>query len=238
VTVSNEVFAGRPNQHLVNARGWQVLRTADVDDTRETRARLLEWIEGFGAATQTVRGVYVWPVSARRVGRGATFSETDERAPMHTDSQFRDEPEDAFALLCLQQASEGGASVLQRADAILDYMRRHHPRELELLRSHSVPFMAPDAFETDGVSWHPVVGPRGLVWRWDTLRRGLRHAAPLSPSLRHALVVFRDLVESLPPTEVALARNEVLVVDNRRCLHGRTAFQGHRLLYRVRFNWK
>jgi alpha-ketoglutarate-dependent taurine dioxygenase len=231
------LFAALPDRELIAEQGWQVIRAAPTGDSPEAQRRLLEWIRLFAVPTETTDGVFVWPVCPRPPREDATFSETRDTAALHTDSQFRDAPEEAFALLCVRPADEGGASLVQPVLPLVEHVQASDPDAFELLCRSPVPFLAPAAFADDGLSWHRVIDSGNVTWRWDTLEAGLRRAGQVAPEVRAALCVFRDAVESSRPAELMLEEGDLLLVDNKHCLHGRTAFRGDRLLYRVRFNW-
>lgn len=150
--------------------------------------------------------------------------------PLHTDLPHYEMPPGLQILHCLQNEAEGGESLLADGLAVADLLAREEPGTFELLSSNSVPFRFQDE-TSDFITRHPIIEcdasgrPIYINWSNSTM-------APLDvpfetmPAMRAAIRRFVSLIES--PRfliERKLDAGEALVFDNRRMLHGRTAFK-------------
>ena len=63
----------------------------------------------------------IWDVTPRShtEGREPTFSELNDKAPLHTDSAFRILPEKYFALWTIKAARQGGYSTAIKAERLI-----------------------------------------------------------------------------------------------------------------------
>lgn len=123
---------------------------------------------------------------------------------------------------CVEQAFEGGVSLLADARLAYEALSPEHQAALE-----DVPLTEHRMFEGDP-SARPLVtqgpdGPRFYYSLW-----------LLNPHHRDhpAIVAFREALRQVPTHRIRLQPGELLIVDNRRVLHGRAAFQGNRHIRR------
>jgi len=214
-------------QAELRSRGWSIITDAgfsrggavDVDAVR----RLAEY---FGRPSDRDGGQDVWPVRPRTTDPAATFSQRAGAALLHTDAAYRADPEPLFALFCAQPAADGGLSrLLAAADAVRDL----DPAVAEQLRRPVWRWAPPSVFGGSPDTARPVLGPDGgLRWRPDNLT--------VAADLAQTAAAFTAHVESHPClVQLPLPADTVLVCDNSRVLHGRTAFADQRrLLLRVR----
>jgi len=179
-------------------------------------------------------GGSVWPIAAR--ASSGTFSMTAAAAPLHTDAQYRDHPEDAFILACVRPATVDGDTVLLTVAELVDTLAsRHDWPELEAaLTAPLWQWRTPAVFDgpetnspTAVLSWRPDSSPL-MRWRYDNLVQNEEHAC--------AAKIVADVASTHPATRIIrLEAGQVLVCDNAAVLHGRTAFTDHnRMLWRVR----
>jgi alpha-ketoglutarate-dependent taurine dioxygenase len=138
---------------------------------------------------------------------------SDRELDFHTDHHRVD----LIAWLCLQQTSEGGESLLADGLAAFRSLSPAHQQQLRqtMLFEHPI-------FEGDR-STHPVVedgpsGPRLYCSFW--------FEAPPDAETAEALRAFKRAVHAHEVARFRLAPEDVLVIDNRRILHGRTAITG------------
>jgi hypothetical protein len=147
-------------------------------------------------------------------------------AELHTDAAYRADPEALVALFCVRPARDGGLSILLTVDDLMFGL----PDDLESeLRRPTWRWRPPEVFGGDVTPPHPVLSSGGTVrWRYDTLVPTAQQSASAQ--------AFRDHLAGHPGIQrMALPTDSVLFVDNRRVLHGRTAFSDpDRLLLRVR----
>jgi gamma-butyrobetaine dioxygenase len=148
----------------------------------------------------------------RAVEGGRSFASSDGPAPLHSDSQlFHGRPAHLQVLFCVRAADRGGATLLADTRALERAVAARDPALLDALyrTPRSFPFVFGDfvastvsSVEEDTFFTH---SPRANDPVGEALLRHLR---------------------SLRTTELTLRAGEVLVVDNHRMLHGRTAFEG------------
>jgi alpha-ketoglutarate-dependent taurine dioxygenase len=177
----------------------------------------------------------------------ATYSEHDREAPLHTDSHYRDTPEQFVAFLMEQQAPLGGRNILLKSSCVFAEMRdtEEGRRWLKYLKTKKIPSAVPSRY-----SGTPGDEPRFVEatiindaetmirFREDTIREGIRLCGNKDSEQEQALDFLRKLIYRSPERRgVTLANGEILFVNNYSVLHARTGFEGlSRVLLRVRFN--
>jgi hypothetical protein len=159
------------------------------------------------------------PLTERR-----DISTTRAEFPLHTDSTALVRPHEAICLACLRApAGAGGQSLVATADSV----RAALPDSAVAALAEPVfPFLLKDPVHGRGVRPGPVLEGSGAVrYRRDALELGERLSRePMPPRSRAALELLDEALDdrSLVLTR-ALRPGDVLLVDNRRALHGRTA---------------
>jgi hypothetical protein len=194
------------------ARGYTVCRfdvRAAAEDPWRLAARLL------AARPQMVERQPIHPVPG-----GRSFASTAGDTPLHSDSQrFAGRPPHVQAMLCTRAARRGGATTLLDTRALLEEISIDDPALHADLhrRERTIPFVSgpligPTVVRDHDHTWftHSPSPPRDEIG--ERLAPWLRRAAPIS---------------------VTLAPGELLIVDNHRMLHGRTAFTGPRAFVRL-----
>lgn len=185
---------------IVADRGWALLPGRGPDAFARVPAAL-------GAS------VLLGTEVAVREGRALVTS--DRALELHTDHHRAR----WIAWLCVAQTSEGGATRLADGRAALAQLsddQRTHLAEIRLFE-HGV-------FAADTGS-HPLIedgdgAPLLYASFWfDTV---------LDPGQRSALESFQRALHRVEMANFRLAPGDVLVIDNRRMLHGRTAITGSR----------
>lgn len=180
-------------------------------------------------AGQTVREVKYRGV---KLGEGATgrYSDSRDGGQFHTDGPHRpDTSPDWFALLCIRQAESGGGLILVPTEQIIQGLKA---TSFQVLQK---PFLFDQREDGARPVPRPVLeqGANG-AWYVNYLREyielGHKHplGRPLSPQQTEALDDFDEQVAAAVAAadriEVKLAPGQFALIDNRRLLHGRTAF--------------
>ena len=159
------------------------------------------------------------------MGTGGTLSSVDP----HTDNPYRDPVPGIQLLHCLVNETTGGLSTLVDGHAVVEHLREVDPEALQLLTTTHVRFLYRDAgtelvhraplIELDGqgelvtirfsprLDFVPLLPPQTLA-AFYAARRKLDHL------LRSAHFEIRFLLQD----------GDLVMFDNRRLLHGRTAF--------------
>ena len=204
---------------------------------------------GFPTPSSQHQAALLWDVKSRPVlqGREATYSEHNDEADLHTDSQSYPTPEEYFALYVHHAARcGGGQSLFLGVDALRESLQAS-PRgreALEVLSTHTFPFFI-SAGEGGGpnagaVTAAPILGRQPAIrFRKDVLEKGLKARPDLDTSAaRQAIATLLETMNRHPAlvTE-ALPDGSIALCSNHRMLHGRTSFQDQqRHLVRVRMS--
>jgi alpha-ketoglutarate-dependent taurine dioxygenase len=210
---------------LLEQDGAVVVRGVDVRDD----AALLA-VAGLAGEPSSVgnAGHLIFDVTPRP--DGTDLSSTGARFPLHTDSTFLPEPHAAVALGCARAASSGGASFVVRARDVCD---RLDDAALAALAETAYPFIMRDGEQPARVELQPVLtagagGGPAVRYRGDVVEMAARASGvELEERHRAALDAMAAVLEdeALRAT-FALGTGDVLLLDNRHALHGRSAIDG------------
>jgi alpha-ketoglutarate-dependent taurine dioxygenase len=219
---------------LDRGRGFVVIEAPgrDLDDRQRT---LLYWLVGQALGmpvVQNVQGTLLYDVrdSGQDVRYGARFSVTSAESSFHTDASFFDDVVDYVGLLCLRPARSGGLSQLVDGLAAYEELSARHPEAVAVLsqpfhvdrRGGARPGEAPTArfpvLSRDG----------GLTYRYLRywIEAGHEKAGVALTAAQTAALDALDEVlnDDRLRVEFFLRQGEVFLVNNRRLLHNRTAF--------------
>lgn len=175
-----------------------------------------------------------------------TITEHCAGAALHTDSAFKHSPEAYVMLFAYKPASDGGGlSQVLSAQRLLENLSQNPDgRECaRLLRETHFPFQVPTAFRKNRldsvVEWisAPVLSGHGQIrYRHDLITSALDHSiTSLSTEAQWAIAHLARQIHELTPRFLPLRSGDLLVLNNQRVLHGRTAFEDRdRMLLRVR----
>lgn len=219
-------------QKLIHGYGVEVLRGLDV--TNMPRAKAAAIFCGIGAhlgaaRSQNAEGHILGHV--RDTGADASDTktriyQTSQRQTFHTDSA------DVVGLLCLQDAQEGGLSLLVSATSIYNRMRAERPDLLEPLfdpiatdRRGEIPVGAKPYMEIPPFSWHD--GKLTVFYQRQYIDSAQRFAGVLKLTPDHvaALDMF-DALANDPALHfgMRLLPGDMQFVYNHSQLHDRTGF--------------
>lgn len=179
-----------------------------------------------------------------------TFSEHNQDAPLHTDSQYRNHPERFMALMTLNQARCGGGYT-----ELVDFKKILQDLEstvigkkiIDFFRNESFPIAIPTVFQEMGKPEYimsKLISNNPLIrYRYDTLKAGLLLSIDKENKLIYCdridkLDLLNNFIQLSPHRlRFLLASNEAIILDNHRFLHGRSSFtDSQRLLLRCRMN--
>lgn len=218
--------------------GYRLLENFPVTNEQEacralyTLSRALGTVLGQDGAGQTVRKVRYRGMT---VGQGATgrYSDSREGGQFHTDGPHRPgQPPEIFTLLCVRQARVGGALVLVDADDVVAALDAATIQTLQgyFLFDQREPGTVP-------VSRRVLRRNTGSgQWTFSYLRQYIElghrypHAWALTEPQRRALDRLDEVLDRLAGAAsghqlVKLRPGQLIIVDNRRVLHGRTSFE-------------
>jgi gamma-butyrobetaine dioxygenase len=145
--------------------------------------------------------------------------------PLHSDSQqFGGVSPHAQLMFCAKAARDGGTTLLVDTHELLETIQREDAALFRRLFSESrrIPFVFGD-----------VVGPT-VSWRSDSL------VFTHSPMRQNDEIAHRlhGFLSRAPIVEVPVLDGQILVVDNHRMLHGRTAFTDESRLFTRLLVWR
>jgi alpha-ketoglutarate-dependent taurine dioxygenase len=193
---------------------------------------------------------FVWSIKSQASNSPLkTFSEHNFTAPLHTDSQYREQPERYIGMFSYRQAACGGGyTYLLDFKKVIEKMQNTLTGQnlIKFLKNEEFPIAIPTVFQTDPTKkfiWSKLISDKPIKpmirYRYDTLKAGL------SLLERDKYQVFEEnlnlldsYIDNSRERQIFLLKEqEILLLDNHRLLHGRSGFfDTDRLLLRVRFD--
>lgn len=213
------------------ARWLRLIRDEGIGFLRGVPAepgRIYDVVRLFGFVRETNYG-RLFDVKA--VDRPNNLAYTDRGLPPHTDNPYRDPVPGLQALHCLRPAPEGGESLFVDGFAAADDLRRSDPAAYELLAGTPVRFTFRDE-ENLLTAERPIVQ---LDRQGNPASIHVNHRSMMPPVLpldrtrafyRAYLALAGRLASPEFVQRVRLESGDLVVFDNQRILHGRTAFRG------------
>ena len=217
---------------LISGRGFELIRGLPVADLSEGQAAAIFIAIGAhlgSARSQNAAGHLLGHV--RNVGLDVTdptvrIYQTDRRQTFHTDST------DAVGLLCLEEAAEGGESLLVSAPAIYNEMLDRDPDLAAALfepvatdRRGEVPPGADPWFTIPVLTWFD--DQLTVLYQRQYIESAARFAdaPPLTPRMTAALDLFDEIAnDPAMCLRMRLAPGDMQFVHNHSLLHDRTGF--------------
>ena len=156
-------------------------------------------------------------------------SRTSASLAPHTDTSFREEPHDLLVFQFVRVDQTGGESLLVSID---DLLPRLAPSLVLELRRSIFPF---------GECLRPILFERGKSTEIRYNRDQIELSAlRLGVDISNSKSILNDLDEALGDDSVRIRfsaqAGEILLINNRKCLHGRSALdpESNRLMIRIR----
>ncbi|KAI0276968.1 hypothetical protein BGY98DRAFT_982917 [Russula aff. rugulosa BPL654] len=206
--------------------GLLFLRDVPSTDTSDANCEIRKLAACFAEVRDTFYGD-VWNVKAMDESRNIAY--TSLFLGLHMDLLYFESPPRFQILHCLRNRVHGGTSLFVDAFAAAETLRVSHPSDFTRLVTTPVPFQ----YINDARHLH-YARPTITLDSAGGIDLDPPFQAPLPLNTPHefydALARFATLVEA--PTAVyahQLRESEAVVFDNRRVLHGRTAFEGRML---------
>ena len=172
---------------------------------------------------------------------GKNFSKSSGEIPLHTDSQFKPKPENYFLLFALNvdDQSDGFSTLVKYTDLKENMLETDRGKEVyEFLKKVEFPSLTPDIFSTERkVSFGKVIEGDTIRYRKDTIINAMSQFPNMEDRYRTSLEFLDQIINNNNLIEtVRLKTNDMLIINNRKCLHGRTEFKDlDRHLIRIRF---
>jgi TfdA family taurine catabolism dioxygenase TauD len=144
---------------------------------------------------------------------------------LHTDGTDWLEPNDVTCLLGVHPDQFGGGETrLLDVDALKCEIETHFDaRIIHILSEAPVPWRIIEELG-GGIIWKPIFSKEGVRYMKYTIEASLAAcSASLSRELKEGLTIVNEVVATAPRTiGLMLNRNDLLLVNNKRCLHART----------------
>lgn len=219
-------------RELIHGRGFELIRGLPVRELSESQAAAIFVAIGAhlgSARSQNADGHLLGHV--RNVGLDVAdptvrIYQTDRRQTFHTDST------DTVGLLCLEEAAEGGESLLVSASAIYNEMLDRNPDLAAALfepvatdRRGEVPAGADPWFTIPVLSWFD--DHLTVLYQRQYIESATRFAA--APALTERMSAALDLFDEIANDpamflRMRLAPGDMQFVHNHSLLHDRTGF--------------
>jgi len=214
--------------------GWltRLLQTglAFITEVPATEAAILETVPLIGRVLETNYGL---TFDVRSVAQPENLAYSDLGLGLHTDNPYR-EPVPGFqALHALIPSNDGGESLFADGFALAEYLRGSAPEAFARLASTAVPFHYRSA-DAELYAERPLIqlGAHGEVI---AVHYNNRSIAPLRLPAREVRLfyeAYRQFAQLLRTPRLQLrtrlGAGMLVVFDNQRILHGRTAFSSAR----------
>ncbi len=222
-------------EHALNNDGWAIIETGSWN---QQGIIICAWeiCRGLGKPLEhnLGQGDHLWLVEKRSPDSNIdkTFSETDLNAEPHTDASFRDQAP-SIVIFAMQRPAScgGGKSFLVDMLDVERILKKKIGEELcnELFSTH-FPFAVPPVFGEPAAP--PIIRKRikdrsGYRVRLSSIDDGItKDNMTYSPAIIEALNDLGALLnKNQLRTSFNLNAGDILVTNNKRILHGRTAFQ-------------
>lgn len=237
----------------IDLQGYTIISNFLSSESRELQ------IEGFINLSTTIgnpvphdrEGKIIWDIKSDPPQEGSqgviTYSQHNHEADLHTDSQYSENPEDYFGLLTLRRARCGGgiSYILTVADILSELDSSAEGRlHQTILKETSYPFIIPTIFNKKNgqepeFNFGPILSDNEIRFRVDTIEKAIEYDPSLcTKEQKEAFYFLVNLVRSSSSKkEFFLEDNDLIFINNKTTLHGRSSFQDYdRHLLRIRMN--
>jgi alpha-ketoglutarate-dependent taurine dioxygenase len=189
---------------------------------------LLRVVARFGFVRETNYGRWF---DVRSEIAPANLAYTGLGLQVHTDNPYRDPVPGLQLLHCLESSAAGGDSIVVDGFAAALHLRQHDPEAFRLLTRHPVPFryaVGETVLEARAPLIELAADGELQAVRFNNRSLGTPRlpAAVIETWYRAYRAFARELERPQREVRFKLAPGELFIVDNRRVLHGRTAFSG------------
>lgn len=232
--------------------GYVIIKNFNINTSNieGCRSRFIELSKFIGKPIgHDINNKIVWDIKSNTSSENfiKTYSEHSHEAELHTDSQYSEYPEDYFGLLTLRKATcGGGLSYIITLDSILyELSLLSSGVEIKRILSETkYPFIVPNVFKKVNTkepefNFGPILRENEIRFRIDTFEKAIEYDSNLCTEEQlHAYKEFKKIVlNSLLVKEFYLEEKDLIFINNKTTLHGRSSFTDkNRHLLRIRMN--
>lgn len=217
---------------ILNANGFA---TFEHIVSNNAKSDLVNLVKGFGniISHPDADAQGVTTIAPEDSGKGLGF--TDKRLYPHTDRTTEAEPAPFFLFYCTKPASIGGETQIVDGRKLYEALAERNPGLFQKLLTEKVIFGNPDnsnKYYIGAIFSQEKNGIISIRFRYDHLGY---YSAPIAQDLEKLMQTIDKLVVSFK-----LEPCQGYIINNRRCLHGRTTFvdmQRERKMYRIFFEF-
>jgi hypothetical protein len=228
-------------KELITGKGWIVINNFDLKTPEKT---FIETMSEFGEVVNQNNlgdlvshikdvGATVEEVLNKGVLQGDNKNQTANRPyQSNVELEFHTDLADLAFLLCIEPAKVGGESKIVNSHEVHSYIKFHHPDDLkELHEPYQV--MHQDRAKPDGKNHlinYPVFRDyegelSSFILRTFTLITHEKMNLKLSEKRKQALNRVDEVAKKLCTT-FKMNKGDLLIMNNHRTYHGRSAFKG------------
>ncbi|MBS0364630.1 MAG: TauD/TfdA family dioxygenase [Proteobacteria bacterium] len=224
------VLAADPSQRLAWLTRLLQDGLAFLEGVPPREGAILEVMRLVGHVLETNYGL---TFDVRSVPQPENLAYSDLGLGLHTDNPYRDPVPGFQALHALIASDEGGDSLFADGFALAQFLRQEFSADFELLTRTAVPFSYSSG-NAELYAERPLI-QLGAAGRVAAVHYNSRSIAPLHlapaelPQFYRAYRRFATLMREAPyQLRTRLGNGTLVVFDNQRILHGRTAFSSAR----------
>ncbi|QIN36830.1 TauD/TfdA family dioxygenase [Legionella longbeachae] len=211
---------------FINKNGFAIVQL----NNKPLRSLLRRLVQYFGPSMKD-SGVYKkYIAKVQAANNGKFYINSDKSQPLHTDEGYTNIFPHYASLYCVQQASQGGISTIVHVQTLLDALYDKFADKVSEL------------FQPDALSIQTVTGTikKQILFKLKNGLVGMSYSPILlnwkSTNLISDMIIFINQFIHDPQNQfrISLQKDQLLIMDNCRILHGRTGFnmQDERLLLR------
>ena len=205
-------------QH-VNRNGYMILEESGHSTPQESLDAICSY---FGSAVRHNMSDDLGIHPIEFIDDQASYANTTNGdLSLHTDGSFEDHPPNVMFIYCEKPAEQGGMNRLAIADDIFNHLNSNYPEVLPGLMKEN----AYTAERDDRKSTHPIFKEKS-GWLQMIFRAGRGISISFDDEAKPGVAeIERFLAGNDNSVMIKLQSKQLLIMDNTRVLHGRTAFK-------------
>ena len=184
-------------------------------------------------------------ISKKKIKEKLRYHQTNLGGSIHSDGPQLNQPPKYIIMTCVQNAKKGGLSIITNAKKIFEFMKKKEPKHLRILKKSFFFERRGFSFNNSNIFKKPIFEIKKNLLRFRYLRDYMHEAYRLkSLKLSTAQIKALDQLDKLLSKKknqylYKLSEGDVLLLNNHKLAHGRSAFSinngGNRSLIRVWF---